>query len=55
MIATFAERLRDQGCSTVFLGALVGERARYLYAKLGFQPVMLTRTWAKKSISNCRN
>ena len=48
MIAAFAERLRDQGCSTVFLGALAGERARHLYAKLGFRPVMLTRTWVKK-------
>lgn len=46
MIRACSDRLHDEGCSVVFLGALVGERARHLYAKLGFQPVMLTRTWA---------
>lgn len=48
MIAAFAERLRDQGFATVFLGAIVGQCPRLLYAKLGFQPVMLTRTWVRR-------
>ena len=48
MIRAFAERLHDAGCSTVFLGALATEPARHLYAKLGFRPVLLTRTWAKR-------
>lgn len=47
-IASFADRLRGMGCYTIFLGAIVGEQARHLYAKLGFQPVMLTRTWVKR-------
>lgn len=46
MIAAFADRLSDEGCRTVFLGALVGQRAATLYTKLGFVPVFLTRTWA---------
>ena len=49
MIAAFADQLRSERCSTIFLGALAGERARHLYAKLGFRPVMLTRTWVKKT------
>jgi GNAT superfamily N-acetyltransferase len=48
MIAAFTRLLQDEGCGTVFLGALVGERARHLYAKLGFRPVLLTRTWVKQ-------
>jgi GNAT superfamily N-acetyltransferase len=47
MIAAFADRLTDGGCTTIFLGALLGERARFLYAKLGFEPIMLTRTWLR--------
>jgi GNAT superfamily N-acetyltransferase len=48
MIAAFAEQLIDDGCTTIFLGALVGQSARFLYSKLGFEPVMLTRTWVQK-------
>lgn len=48
MIAEFADRLCGMGCDTVFLGAFVRERARHLHAKLGFRPVMLTRTWVKR-------
>lgn len=49
MIAAFADRLQAEGSSIVFLGALVSERARHLYAKLGFQPVMLARTWVRRA------
>lgn len=49
MIAAFADWLKAEGCSIVFLGALVGERARHLYAKLGFRPVMLARTWVRQA------
>lgn len=47
MIAAFAGELRASGCSCVFLGALAGAPAR-LYAKLGFRPVMLTRSWVRR-------
>jgi GNAT superfamily N-acetyltransferase len=47
MIAAFADQLIDDGCTTIFLGALVGQSARFLYSKLGFEPVMLTRTWVR--------
>ncbi|WP_279356009.1 GNAT family N-acetyltransferase [Methylobacterium indicum] len=47
MIAAFAGELRACGCSSVFLGAVVGEQARYLYAKLGFRPLLLTRCWVR--------
>lgn len=50
MIYSFSDRLHDEECSVVFLGALVRERARHLYAKLGFRPVMLTRTWVRRVI-----
>lgn len=48
MIAAFADRLRDAGCHTVFLGALATEEARHLYARLGFRPVSLARMWIRK-------
>lgn len=47
MIAAFADRLSGEGCSTIFLGALVGQRAAALYSKLGFVPAFLTRVWAR--------
>ena len=49
MIAQFTAALEAQGCAGVFLGALVGEQARRLYAKLGFRPVMLTRCWVRRA------
>ena len=49
MIAAFADELRARGCTCIFLGAMVGERARLLYAKLGFQPLMLTRCWVRRA------
>jgi GNAT superfamily N-acetyltransferase len=48
MIAVFTDRLRDAGCHTVFLGALTTEQPKHLYARLGFRPVTLTRTWVRE-------
>jgi GNAT superfamily N-acetyltransferase len=48
MIAAFADRLRAAGCHTIFLGALATEQPKRLYARLGFHPVMLARTWVRK-------
>jgi GNAT superfamily N-acetyltransferase len=48
MIAAFADDLRRRGCDTVFLGALVDEQAKRLYAKLGFRPVAVARCWVKE-------
>ncbi|MFO1084809.1 MAG: GNAT family N-acetyltransferase [Reyranellaceae bacterium] len=48
IIAAFTDRLRVAGCHTVFLGALATEQPKRLYAQLGFSPVMLARTWARK-------
>ncbi len=45
LVAALSHDLRSMGASCVFLGAVVGEEARRLYARLGFRPVMLTRTW----------
>lgn len=35
--------LRQEGCEAVFLGAHITERPKYLYNRLGFKPLMLTR------------
>src|SRR3546814_3328094 len=51
LIAHFSGQLVAQGCDFIFLGALVGEQARHLYAKLGFRPVMLTRCWVRQTRS----
>jgi GNAT superfamily N-acetyltransferase len=48
MIAAFTDRLRDAGCRTIFLGALVGEQAKHLYARLGFRPITLARSWTRE-------
>jgi len=47
MLAAFADDLGAQGCETLFLGALADEQAKRLYARLGFRPVGLARTWVK--------
>ena len=47
MIAVFTDRLRAAGCHTIFLGALVTERPKHLYARLGFRAVMLARSWVR--------
>lgn len=48
IIATFTERLRAEGCDPIFLGALATEHPKRLYARLGFYPVMLARTWVRR-------
>ena len=47
LIAACVDRLRAAGCRTIFLGALATERPRRLYARLGFQPVGLARSWVR--------
>jgi len=47
MIAAFADRLHALGCDTIFLGALATEPPKHLYARLGFRPVALARSWMK--------
>lgn len=48
MIGHFSALLVEQGSDCVFLGALAGEQAKHLYAKLGFRPIMLTRCWVRQ-------
>ena len=45
IISAFVDRLRAASCDTIFLGALATEPPKRLYARLGFHPVMLSRTW----------
>ncbi len=47
LIAHGVARLRASGRRRVFIGALARERAKHLYAKLGFTPVMISRKWVK--------
>jgi predicted GNAT family acetyltransferase len=49
MIAAFTDRLRAAGCHTVFLGALASEQPKHLYARLGFRPITLPRTWVRQA------
>ncbi len=48
MIAQFVDELRAAGSHTIFLGALAAEEAKTLYARLGFRPVMLSRSWVRQ-------
>lgn len=48
MIAAFTDRLRAEGCHTVFLGAVASEQPKHLYARLGFRPVTLARAWVRR-------
>ena len=48
MISAFADRLRGAGSHTIFLGALASEAPKQLYARLGFRPVGLARSWVKE-------
>jgi GNAT superfamily N-acetyltransferase len=48
MIAAFTHHLRATGSHTLFLGALATEQPKHFYARLGFRPVMLARTWVRK-------
>jgi ribosomal protein S18 acetylase RimI-like enzyme len=54
MLAAFAAELTARGCDRVFLGALANEQAKGLYARLGFRPVGLVRTWVKDSLISVR-
>jgi hypothetical protein len=47
-IADAARRLRAQGCDAVFLDAHAHDTPKHLYARLGFAPVALTRTWVRQ-------
>jgi GNAT superfamily N-acetyltransferase len=51
MIAGFVERLQGAGCRTVFLGAVADDWPKRLYARLGFRPVTLARTWVRQGAS----
>lgn len=42
--------LRENGREIIFLGAHVGERPKYLYRKLGFVPLMVTREYVLEKI-----
>jgi GNAT superfamily N-acetyltransferase len=48
VIAAFVDELRAKGRRQIFLGALANDRPKRLYARLGFRPVTLARTWARK-------
>lgn len=37
--------LRKKASRSIFIGALMTERAKRLYAKLGFTPLMISREW----------
>jgi predicted GNAT family acetyltransferase len=49
VIATFVDRLRASGCRPIVIVALANERPKHLYARPGFRPVTLARTWTRKS------
>jgi GNAT superfamily N-acetyltransferase len=48
MIAALVDRLRIAGCRTIFLGAEADDSPKRLYARLGFRPVTLARTWVRR-------
>ena len=48
VIAAFVDELRARGCEPIFLGALANDEPKRLYARLGFRPITLARTWARK-------
>ena len=48
-IVAVAGRLRAAGCDAVFLDAHAGDTPKRLYARLGFEPVALTRTWVTRA------
>ena len=47
-IVEAARRLRAAGCDAVFLDAHAQDTPKRLYARLGFAPVALSRTWVKR-------
>ena len=50
-IVAATERMRQEGCSAVFLDAHAHAPPRRLYAGLGFAPVAATRTWTRRHAS----
>lgn len=44
VIAAFTDRLRANGCQSIFLGALAPGQPKHLYARLGFRAPPRTRT-----------
>lgn len=48
-IAEAARRLRDAGCDAVFLDAHAHDSPKRLYARVGFEPIALARTWVKRA------
>lgn len=51
-ITAAAARLRGGGCDGVFLDAHAHDTPKHLYARLGFTPVALTRTWVRSAPTN---
>ena len=49
-IAEATRRLRGGGCDAVFLDAHAHDTPKRLYARLGFAPVALTRTWVRAGV-----
>lgn len=47
-IGQAADRLRAAGCDAVFLDAHAHDTPKRLYARLGFAPVAVTRTWVRR-------
>lgn len=47
-IVEAARRLRAAGCDAVFLDAHAHDTPKRLYARLGFLPVAMARTWVKR-------
>lgn len=48
-IVEAARRLRAAGCDAIFLDAQAGDAPARLYARLGFRPVSLARTWVRRA------
>ena len=48
-IVEAARRLRDEGCAEIFLDAHADDTPKQLYARLGFAPVALNRTWVRNN------
>lgn len=48
-IVEAARRLKAAGCDAVFLDAHANDTPKLLYARLGFRPVAVARTWVKRS------
>lgn len=47
-IAAAAARLQACGCDAVFLDAHAHDTPKHLYARLGFAPVAVTRSWVRQ-------